>query len=279
MLKKMSLLALAGIFCLQTQAQTDTTAKTPAKPADTMHIGNIIILKNGAPSSSSSNDWEYYVNKKRKSYPANIETEWVMVDLGFSNFNDKTNYASLTSGFGAGSNESWFNLRNGKSMNVNIWFVMQKLNVYKHVVNLKYGIGLELNNYMFDTNLRFDKNPARVYIDQIDYSKTKLAADYLTVPIMINFNFTPRNSSFRTFGVSAGISAGYLYSSRNKFVSSETGKDKVKGDLGLNDFKLAYIAEVMLGPIKLYGSYAFESMYKDGLDHTPYSFGIRLGYW
>jgi hypothetical protein len=27
---------------------------------------------------------------------------------------------------------------------------MQRLNLIKHVVNLKYGLGLELNNYHFD---------------------------------------------------------------------------------------------------------------------------------
>ncbi len=276
MLKKISLLALAGIAFLQAGAQTDSTAKAPSGSGDTVHIGNIIILKNGAPSSSTS-EWNVNVYRKRKSYPANLTTEWAVLDLGFSNFNDKTNYAALNSGFAAGSDDSWFNLRNGKSVNVNIWILMQRLNLIKHVVNLKYGVGLELNNYRYDNDIRYTKNPPGVYLDSdISYSKDKLAADYVTVPIMLNFNFSPRNRESRSFGLSAGVSGGYLYSARNKYISDETGKQKTKGDLGLRDFKLSYIAEVQLGPIKLYGSYATESMFREGLDQTPYNFGIRL---
>ena len=37
-----------------------------------------------------------------------------------------------------------FKLKTVKSVNVNIWFFMQRLNLIKHYVNLKYGLGLEL---------------------------------------------------------------------------------------------------------------------------------------
>ena len=41
---------------------------------------------------------------------------------------------------------------------------MQRLNIIKHVVNLKYGLGIELNNYHFeDKRIKFNKNPT--YID------------------------------------------------------------------------------------------------------------------
>lgn len=280
MLKKISLLALAGFAFMQTQAQTDTT-KVPEKAGDTMHIGNIIILKNGSSSSSSGrSDWDINIYRRHHEYPSNITTNWVLLDLGFNGFEDKTNYSSLTSGYAAGTNKSMFDLRTGKSVNVNIWILMQRLNVIKHVVNLKYGIGLELNNYRFDSNIRYTKKPAGVGLDpDIDYRKNKLAADYVTVPLMLNFNFTPKNSYNRSFGFSAGVAGSYLYSSRQKFISEETGKDKTKGSLGLETFKLAYVAEVQLGPIKFYGNYSPESMYKEGLDHRPFAVGLRFSNW
>ena len=71
--------------------------------------------------------------------------------MGFSGFNDKTDYASAEAqAFAPGSTEDWFDIKSGKSRNVNIWFFMQRLNLINHVVNLKYGLGLELNNYFFD---------------------------------------------------------------------------------------------------------------------------------
>jgi len=72
-------------------------------------------------------------------------------------------------------------LRSGKSRNVNVWFFMQKLNIASHVLNLKYGLGLELNNYYFDENIVFSKKPTNISLATADLKKSKLAADYLTV--------------------------------------------------------------------------------------------------
>ncbi|ULQ56176.1 PorT family protein [Flavihumibacter rivuli] len=278
MLKKTTLLALVCFAATIGRAQTDTTQVTP--PAgDTMRIGNIIILKNGGPNRGSDINVNIYKKGSQKS--SNVTTNWLLFDFGFNNYVDNTNYGSAAAqAFAPGSNENWFNLRNSKSVNVNIWFFMQRLNLINHVVNLKYGLGLELYNFRYEENIRFTKNPPSVYKDEeIQYSKNKLATDYVTVPLMLNFNFTPNKPNDRSFGLSVGVSGSYLYSSRQKYVSDETGKDKTKGNLGLNDWKLAYIGEVQLGPVKLYGSYATRSMFKDGLDQTPYAVGLRIGNW
>jgi hypothetical protein len=215
--------------------------------------------------------------------PSNISTNWLIVDLGFTNYNDKTNYASATAqAFAPGGNSNWFNLKNNKSVDVNIWLFMQRLNVVKHVVNLKYGLGIELNNYRYQDNITYATNSLTqatfVVQDSIAYSKNKLAADYVTVPLMVNFNFTPHRRE--GFGISVGISAGYLYSSRQKTVSSEFGKHKTFDDFDLNPWKLSWIAEAQLGPVILYGSLATKSMFNSqGLDQVPYTFGIRLSKW
>ena len=109
------------------------------------------------------------------------------------------------------------------------------------------------------------------------YDKNKLAADYLTAPFMLNLNFTPHRHE--GFGISGGISAGYLYSARNKTVTSDEGKKKSKDDFELEKWKLSYVAELSLGPIRFYGSYAMKKMYERGLDMTPYNFGIRFSNW
>jgi hypothetical protein len=215
--------------------------------------------------------------------PANLSTNWLIVDLGFTNYNDKTNYSGAAAqAFAPGSNSNWFNLKNNKSVDVNIWLFMQRLNVVNHVVNLKYGLGVELNNYRYQDNITYTTNQNTqetvVVQDSISYSKNKLAADYVTVPVMINFNFTPNMKE--GFGISVGISAGYLYSSRQKTVSGEFGKHKTFDDFDLNPWKISWIAEAQLGPVILYGSLATKSMFNSqGLDQTPYTFGIRLSKW
>ena len=276
MLKKISLLALASCALLTVHAQTDST-QTPVSETDTMRIGNIIILKNGQPSNQSREVQDYF-KQRHYNRKSNHVTHWFSFDLGFNNFVDNTDYSSPeTQAFAPGSNEDWFNLRNSKSVNVNIWFVQGRLNMIKHVINLRYGAGLEFFNFRFEEDIRFTKNPPSVYLDdQIDYNKNKLAMNYITVPVMLNINFTPGKSLERSFGISAGVSGSYLYASRQKYRSPETGKEKLKGNLGLNDFKLAYVGEIHLGPVQVYGSYATESMFKKGLDFTPYTVGLRL---
>ena len=94
---------------------------------------------------------------------------------------------------------------------------------------------------------------------------------------MLNFNFTPHKK--HGFGFSAGASAGYLYSSRQKTITNMDGKKKEHDDFDLRPWKLSYIGEIQLGYVKLYASIASQSMFEKGLDQTPYSFGLRLSNW
>jgi hypothetical protein len=273
-MKKFYFLLAAVCLYISSQAQTDTTTKSEG---DTIRVGRMIIIRKHG--GKNKNDTTVQVIREQ-SKPSNISTNWGIVDLGFNNYTDNTNYASAeTQQFAPGATNDWFKLRNGKSVNVNIWFFMQKLNVIKHVVNLKYGLGLELNNYRYEEDIRFRENPTQVYMDVIKYNKNKLAADYLTVPMMLNFNFAPNGSGYKQFGFSAGVSAGYLYSSRQKYISGETGKKKTKDDFDLRPVKISYVGEVQLGPVKFYGSLANQSIFKKGLDQTPYNIGIRLSNW
>ena len=278
-MKSILLLCLAACLFSTSFAQTDTTGKKETN--DTIRIGGMIIVK-----KPGSNDREIITKDRAVKIPSrkykseNITTNWMILDLGFSGFNDQTNYAlQAAQDIAPLSNKDWFDLRGGKSRNVNIWFFMQRLNIIEHVVNVKYGLGLELNNYFFDDEtIRFQKNPTLITMDAglKDAKKNKLAADYLTVPLMLNFNFTPNKKN--GFGFSGGVSAGYLYSARQK--TKMDGKvEKVKNDFDLQRWKLSYIGEVNLGPVKLYGSYAFESMWEKGLDQTPYNVGFRFSNW
>lgn len=288
-MKSIFTLCIAMCTLITAFAQTDTTGKQPAPQADTIRIGGIIIIR-----KPGTKDREVVVNKEYKMWnrrntgkPSNLTTNWWIFDIGFSNYNDKTIYSSAAAqAYAPGSNETWFDLKDGKSRNVNVWFFMQKLNVVKHVVNLKYGLGLELNNYHYKRPIRYNANPPAVPnapVVSLDgtanrtYDKNKLAADYLTVPIMVNFNFTPNRQ--KGFGIGAGISVGYLYSARNKTETSDEGKKKAKDSFDMEKWKLAYIAELSLGPVRFYGSYAFSSMYERGLNITPYNFGFRFSNW
>jgi len=260
-------------------AQTDSTAKQENK-SDTIRIGGMIIIRDrDGKNRRIEKDNEVRMRDRRRVKPSNVSTNWWIVDLGFSNYTDNSNYAtSFADGFtAAGIGKDELRLKAGKSRNVNVWFFMQRLNMIKHVVNLKYGIGLELNNYHFETdNIVFSKNPTFISQGSEEFKKVKLAADYLTVPMMLNINFTPKRKN--GFGLSGGVSAGYLYSARYK-TKLKGDVDKLKSDFNLERFKLSYIGELSLGPVRLYGSLAMKNMWDKSLDMTPYTLGFRLSNW
>jgi hypothetical protein len=280
-MKKLLLAMFAMGVAMISMAQDTTSTKvdtTTTERVDTIRVGGMIIIKKKGKDHDANGNGDVTIHRDRKKKNSNLSTNWWIVDLGFANLNDRTNYSSAEAqAFAPGSSKDNLKLKT-KSVNVNIWFFMQRLNVIKHVVNLKYGLGLELNNYHFDREeVRFTKNPTQILFNgSSDLKKNKLAVDYLTVPIMLNINFTPDRA--KGFGISGGVSAGYLYSARQK-IKNNDDKDKLHDDFDLNRWKLAYIGELSLGPIRLYGSYAMNSMWDKGLDQTPYNVGIRFSHW
>ncbi len=270
----------------------DTT--TPASKRDTLYVGNIAIVRDGSAKHINTEEKRSYhwTWGSRKEKLSNVSTNWFIIDLGFSNYINKT--ADYTHGGylfnrdgAAPLGENDFDLNVGKSINVNIWFFMQRVNLIKHHLNLKYGLGIELNNYRYQSQVSYLRDnpfvtgvaPAPTIIrDSISFSKNKLAADYLTIPLMLNYCTNPKNQN-KGFSISLGVSAGYLYSQRNKQISEERNKQKTTGGIGLEQFKFSYIGEIGLGPVKLYGSYAPSSFYKKQLDMRPYTMGIRLSNW
>ncbi len=272
-------------------AQNDTTR---SNEPDTIKVGNFVIIKKNKGSNSDSSNQsnsriivdistkgaDYDHTKSRHS---NISTNWFILDLGFANLRDETIYGSpeannyLTSNGNAPFTGSDLDLNNGKSSNVNVWLFMQKLHVLKNVLNLKYGLGIEMYNYRYSNNISYQKSPPSIIRDTIDFSKNKLAADFVTIPIMVSINPFPNRRQGLSFSV--GVSAGYLYNSRNKQVSDERGKQKTKGDFDLNPWRLAYIGELGIGPVRVYGSYSYNTLHEYGLKQYPYTIGLRLSNW
>ena len=94
---------------------------------------------------------------------------------------------------------------------------------------------------------------------------------------MVNLTTHPGQKKGLSF--SAGVSAGYLVGSHNKQISDERGKTKTRGDFDLEQFRLAYIGELALGPVRLFGSYSMQPLHENGLKQYPYSMGIRFSNW
>jgi len=303
---------------LISNAQSDTTQVLGTKKDttvnrsknDTIQIGSMLIVKKeseapnfktiikiGDASYGRPKDGDYgWIKgdfKKTKIEISkgprklkNTETNWWIFDLGFANLIDKSptlywlaaNPNSLPFYPGPVMSPENFSLINKKSTNVNIWVVTQKLNLYQHKINLKYGLGVEMFNFRFDKSISFREDiPTNVKFDVIPFTKNKLLVKYLTVPVQFNFSPNPYNK--KAFYASIGMSAGYLWNAKNKQISGERGKEKFRGNFNLNDWRFATIGELGVGAVRLYGSFANSNLFNNNqsfIDMQPFAVGLRF---
>ncbi|RAJ03840.1 outer membrane protein with beta-barrel domain [Chitinophaga skermanii] len=283
--------------------------------SDTIQIRSLIIVRNKDTRNRNTfkmyNDTAYMRNKLKK----NLHTRFFVFDIGFNNYIDRSQYGSAMvaarypynnyglqgsiattndqtyykydyTGVGlntfaprAGSEPltpSEFKLITGKSINVNVWLMMQRLNLRKHKLNLIYALGLEMNNYRYARNISYKPGyPTQIVRDTIDFSKNKLYTGYLSVPLMLNYNSNPARPS-RAFEASFGVMGGYLVKARTKQVSEEYGKVKQNDEFNLNKWRLALTSEIGYGPVKLYGNFSLTPLHDYGLEQYPFSIGFRF---
>jgi len=293
----MKRILLSGIIMLSslvTIAQTDTTGNNNG---DTVRVGNFIIIrKKGVTDTDTAprrHDYTIiniprkheYNSDEHRARRKTVSTNYLIFDLGFANYNDKTDYNSASAqsflhydpATEQPFQKSDLKLITEKSSNVNIWLFIQKLNISKQVLNLKYGLGLEMYNLRYKNNISYNENPTFIFRDSIDFSKNKLYVGYATIPLMINLNPAPHQRY--GFSMSVGVSAGYNINTHTKQISDERGKVKNHDDYDLDPWRFAYVAELGLGPVRVYGSYSMNTLHQDGLKQYPYVIGLRFSNW
>lgn len=291
--KGTAIIKIGNMTIMKPDSDSAHKADTLKIGEDTVKMGSLIIVGKGVSEGISKlgkaiegldlkKVGEVAADVLKKKKPKKVSTNWFVYDIGFAGYNDNTNYAtSAAQAFvkPAGivpASKGDFALRTSRVSNFNLWFFMQRVSIIESVLNLKYGLGIESNNYFFKTGI--------TYVDDIsvyttrggvnELSKNKLVANYLTVPVMLNINTNPMKGK-RGFQFSAGVSGGYLSSARQK-KKGPLGTDKTKSNFNLEQFKLSYVAELGLGPVKLYGSVATSPMHQYGVEQVPYTLGLRF---
>ena len=257
---------------------------------DTVRLGRLNIIK--SQDSNHKKDWESMIEdgdfdntrisiERAPKKLKNVTTNWFSFDLGYANYIDESPQMAYLAIYPPSKywvNSGSLKLDNRKASNFNIWIVQQKLNVYQHKINLKYGVGFEMFNFRFEQPVSFRNEPGKtLYMDDVNFTKNKLFVKYLTVPVQLNFQ--PNPYSRKGFYASIGLSAGYLVDARNKQISPERGKQKYDGTFELNNLRFATIGELGIGGIRLYGSYGSINLFDKNQSHFsffPYALGLRF---
>jgi hypothetical protein len=254
------------IYC---QAQTEVSVCDTGKSKKTISIGS------GGIKIGKTDEI-----KKDKVF----EIQYGMLDLGFNNLSDNTNYndPAVKNFIQASSelkNSNLFSLRESKSINVNIYPILAKYRLLKtknQRIYLTAGAGLQIYNFRFNKPISYlnETNPT-IYYDSAHFSKNKLAITYLSVPIMVTMKTRLDKKHWLVYGL--GVSAGYRITSHTKQISEERGKVKNHDQFNLNNFNNCVTAELGVDEVfRLYASYQVSALHKDILDQHPYAIGVRF---
>lgn len=247
------------------------------KKADTTKGGGYISVGSGGIKVSSKRIDS--INQTR-----GVKVHFLMLDLGFNALHDRTDYASPAAQqylqVGADrKNGNLFSLRQGKSINVNIWPVLFDIRLMKsrsQKISLYTGAGLQLYNFKFSKDISYlNQTSPMVIEDSIQFSKNKLAFAYVSIPLMVNFKTRLAGNFWVTYGL--GVIGGYCFDSWTKQISDERGKQKNHDQFNFQKFNLNLSGEIGInGYIRFYGTYQVSNMYQNSLVQNPYCIGIRF---
>lgn len=144
-------------------------------------------------------------------------------------------------------------------------------------------MGLEFNNYRFDGDNSIIKDPVTREIVSLEYDagtyieKTKLAATYLTVPLLLEFQIPV--SGHKRIHISGGVIGGLKIGSHTKVVYKEDGskqKDKINDDFNLSPLRYGVTARIGYRALKIFATYNLTQMFETGQGPELYPVSIGL---
>lgn len=249
-----------------------------------IYIGMIIFLFIGIGSSLIAQDslninilkdiQDYAESQEEKQSAKNVESSWLLLRVGINSLvrNDvpKIGTADPTE------------LNTWPSLNWGIEFIQMRVNLIKHKLNLKTGLGIDLNYYEFKHDLSpLEKRPkvewGKFMNENEELTKNNLYAGYIRVPFMLNFETSQnRDKSFR---IDAGVYGALRFGSRMK-MKWPKHKLKVVDSFNLNTWTYGLTGAVGYGAFNIYANYSLVGLFKadenNGYDVEPFNIGIQL---
>ncbi|MFM9005619.1 MAG: hypothetical protein ACKOSR_08985 [Flavobacteriales bacterium] len=125
-------------------------------------------------------------------------------------------------------------------------------------LRLAAGLGFQFESYAFDKNIRLTDDPYLQGIEDTirDYRKNTLNANYVTLPVVLQFN-TKRNLE-KPLHIAVGAIAGYRLGSNMTYKWSEDGRrqrERLRSDYALEPYRLSAIAQIGIGNSIIWAQY------------------------
>ena len=268
-MKKIVLLFAVMLGAFAMNAQNEAKSDTARFP-----LGEVEILVVSKPDTSNTPSDSLSGSIDTPDVPTkNDLTHWGGLDLGVNflvNSDNKMKYPA---------NDEWIELDQAHSLSWRFNLFEQKIRIVKDYAGIITGVSLVYNSYSFDKNVALFANSDSTFavLDTVSqYSKNKLRATYLQVPLMLEFNTS--NDPERTFHVAAGIIGGWKIGSQYKQRFESEGKEykvKVSDDYNLSPLTLDATARIGYRNLTLFATYGLTSLFKN--DKGPEVYPITVG--
>jgi hypothetical protein len=201
---------------------------------------------------------------------------WAGFEWGINNFLDKDFTISRE------GEDFFMDLNTGRSWCIDLNLAQYSLGFGTSHFGILTGLGLEYNNYFFDSkNSIVEKND--MVVDTIldpSVSKSKLATAFLRMPLIFETQFPNVIRSKRIY-LSAGLVVGLKLGSHTKIAykdDSGKSKDKNNDDFNISPFRYGLTTRLGYGNVSIFGDYYFTTMFvKDkGPELHPFSLGLSF---
>lgn len=257
-----SLTLLASLLSGEVLAQTDTT---------TLQVGAakvIIVEEEDGPVTAYRDD----------SYDLTPYTYWAGLDLGVNMLLDANGRS------GPGEGNEWLELQHERSLSWRINMVEGKIKIAGHYLGLVSGLGLMYNSYGFRNETTVVSNtpafPDTTFgvIDTVrQFSKTKLRATYLSVPLLLELNTgkDPENGFHLAVGAIGSWKIGSITKQRFE-EDGATYEVRGKKDFNLSPLMLDLTARIGYRDLTLFATYSLTPLFREGRGPEVYPLTVGL---
>lgn len=282
------------LLCMIACATITTFAQTKSDTTQYLR-GRVSVISKEKEGAKKVNSISLSTKKDKDSTKSRsiFETSYASFDIGFNNYSDQTDYL-MQQGWSADDKQFFsllpsptskdFELRTGKSVNVNFGIVKAQLSLYKHYINIVSGLTYDINNWSYASPINWNRaytstqasSTAFITRDSNSFRKNKLVTNYLQIPLLLRFETSPTHENKNVY-ISVGGYAGYLVRAHTKQIIVGSS-DKHKQFDEFNITKLQYGMQFELGyqGISLVLKKSYTPLTTFGTEHYPYSFGLRL---
>jgi hypothetical protein len=221
-------------------------------------------------------DW-WDDNKWSNRNNRHFKGHWDAFQIGINSYLSPDKSTSLPSSM------DFMSLNTNKSININLNMFQQSFGLIGRSFGIVSGLGLEFTNYVFDGNNTIIKDDAGIIVADIKpfkLDKSKLTTTYLTVPLILEFQFPGERRANRLY-INGGVVGGLKLGSHTKIKYKENGDkqdEKDKNDFNLNSLRYGFTGRVGIKHLSIFGTYYPVALFEKNKGPELYPFMIGFSF-